>query len=607
MLAQGFRDLYVVDNAIFRLCDVYKGQDPRVVRVSPLNVFYGASYDTTFLSDANWIVERRLMTAEDIITEFGHEMTPEEILSLEDKGAPFGPGYVGLYDFDLNSDDQLNGILEDCGPIELYSGEGPNARVYEVCYCSWLEPREVKFALYENKHDASMPIIKVVSDDDRIRPSAKIESRYILDRYEGVRINGSIYVSCGLANMQLRKHPFYGNATQPYAGFCYNGVDNRPYSRVQAVEAVATLYQLVYFQMETLMVLSGVRGFILDIAQLPKDWTLEKFLYYARQGVAPVDSTMPNVKNARGTGFNQFTQYDQTFGNSIQQLQALLGSFEHLAGRIIGIPPQRLGEVVQGDQVGTHQQAIAQSNLTTKVLFNKQNRVTNDVLNMLIRAMPYCWSEGKQGQFVLGDKGQKMINIAKGAFESASFECFLQDSGKDRELMDQAISMITQNFQNTGMPLSQLVSMFGADSLREVKSLLHEYEALAQKKATEGAQFQQQHEKELLDLEARAQSMVRQVSSQADLANAEVNKIAQEVEMEKAKMEMQTKLQVAGANNQTAKYKADQETAMESAVLAEQKRTSDMDARLRMVELALEAQAKGDRSVSSPTPKEKPQ
>lgn len=609
LFAHGFKDLYVVDNAIFRLEDVYQGLDPSVRRVSPLDIYYSASSNVTSLTHANWIMERRMLTADDVITQYGHKLSKEDIQTIREIKIPYGPTTMSLYEGMHGSETELTSdIMAGCEPDSLYSGSVPNAQLIEVCECSWLSPRKIDFALYPNKHDSSLPIIKLVSDEERVRPSARIESRYIMDRYEGVRINGSIYVSCGLAPMQLREHPTYGNATQPYAGFCYNNVDFRPYSRVQAVADVDTLYKLVYFQIETLMVLSGVRGFVLDIAQLPKDWTLEKFLYYARQGIAPIDSTMPNIKNARNTGFNQFTQFDQTFGTSIQQLQALLTQFEHLAGRLIGIPPQRLGEIMPHDQVGTHRQAIAQSNMTTQVLFNKMDTVVMDTLNLLLRAMPHCWAEGKRGQFVLGNKGQKMVNIAKGAFEDRAFECYMQTPTRDQEVMDKAITLITQNFQGTGMPLSQLVTMFGANSLREVKHLLAEYEKLAMKKAQEGAKFQAEHEKEIADLEARAAMAVKEVSSKAEMAGVQVQALAQQVEERNAQLDASTKLQIAGMKNETDRYKADQETAVEAAVLQEQRRSADMDAQLEMIKIMTDKKqgAKPDSPVSSPRSKENP-
>ena len=184
----------------------------------------------------------------------------------------------------------------------------------------------------------------------------------------------------------------------------------------------------------------------------------------------------------------------------------------------------------------------------------------------------------------------------------------MQTPTRDQEVMDKAITLITQNFQGTGMPLSQLVTMFGANSLREVKHLLAEYEKLAMKKAQEGAKFQAEHEKEIADLEARAAMAVKEVSSKAEMAGVQVQGLAQQVEERNAQLDASTKLQIAGMKNETDRYKADQETAVEAAVLQEQRRSADMDAQLEMIKIMTDKKqgAKPDSPVSSPRSKENP-
>lgn len=602
VFAEGFRDLYVVDNAIFTVDSAEEGADPTLRRVSPLEFYYQAGDGVRHLRDCERIVERQWLTLSQVIERYGDDMSAQEISDLKSVFSGIRYQAMALYDYDDPSS-----LYGGAGCDRLYDGSVSGDGMIEVINCSWFAPRKITFVEHPNKYDPSLPYVRLASDDDEakkmLRKRSKIRHRYVRDLHQCVLINGTISVKSGMAPMQFRDA--CGNAHQPYSGYAYNSTDNKPYSRVWAVRSIHILYQLAYYQTEMLITMSGLRGFIVDMAQLPKNWTLEKLLYYAKQGIVPVDSTMPNLENSRRhTGFNQFTSYDQTFGNSLVQITQFLDRLDHLAGRVIGIPPQRLGEVSASDGLGTNRQAIAQSNLTTEVLFHKMNTVISQSLNMLIHMLPHCWKNGKRGQFVLGGKGQQMLEIAAGELEDGQYECYIQEAGKDQRIMDQALALITQNFQGTGMPLSQLITMFNASSLRELDGLLRKYEELAMKRQSEGAQNQQQHEQELQRLDAEAKAMSARIQEQTSQIAAQVDTRGQDIDMQRAQLEAQTKLQIEQMKDKTTRYRTDQETAMEAANLQQIARSSNVDARLRATELMMDATERG--TLSSPARKEQP-
>src|SRR5690606_35206270 len=151
-------------------------------------------------------------------------------------------------------------------------------------------------------------------------------------------------------------------AKSSYVGYAYNNYDNRPYSRVLAVRDILILYQLVWYQIELLQALGGMKGIIMDITQKPDNMSPDEWLSMAKKGILPTNPAQVEEESGKPTRFNAFATYDMGFGNSIAQLKELLPEFQSLAGRILGISPQRMGEVGNRETPGSAKMAINQSN-----------------------------------------------------------------------------------------------------------------------------------------------------------------------------------------------------------------------------------------------------
>ena len=307
---EGLRDMYTVDNAIYRLADLVEGKDPSLVRVSPMDIFHSGESGVRHLRDCSWIVERSYMSIAQVLDEFGDDMTPENVSDLDEMLAySIGTRYTNVTNYDMSS---LG--MDDTNECDgsLYTGTSTATPTIEVVRCSWISPRRISYKEISNKHGGE-PFLKLISDeeaDDRPRKHQKIKHAYVNDRYTGVCINGKVFVRWGKAPLQLRDIEDYGTCHQPYAGFAYNDTDNRPYSRVWAVRDIQILYNLVYYQMELLLAMSGVKAFVMDKAQIPKDMSLERFMYNLRQGLIWVDSS--RTQNGRNPSFNQFQQIGRT-------------------------------------------------------------------------------------------------------------------------------------------------------------------------------------------------------------------------------------------------------------------------------------------------------
>ena len=596
----GFRDLMLVDNEIYCIDDVHDGHDPSFRKVSPLMFSYLSSQDANWIDEAPGVVETRWMTPSQVLDTYGHEMSAEDRDKITGR---LGPNYslnygISAYNFAFN--ELPSGSTDDCGPdSDTYSGSSFFAAdLIEVNVCEWQSAREVLI----KEEDGTFEVVTDAQGGDRV-PGTRYHRRYINEWWGGVRIGGDIYVSMRKLPFQFRDVERIGKAYGRYVGFAYNGSDRRPYSRMWATKDIQILYNLVYYQMELLIALGNFRGIVVDKSQKPKDMKMEDWLYQAKNGMLFIDPTQPTI-TGRPSNYNQWSTYDLSFAQGIQQCQLILTSLEGLAGRVIGIPPQRLGQVTQYDQATTHKSAIIQSNMTTETLFYKHSKVCGRVLDRMLYTLPYAWKNGKRGAYVNGRQGQVAFKISAEQFDGAKFEVFYDRFDSDGQRMDQALQAISATFQQGGMGVSQLIASFRMRNLDELEQSVDHYEKMAMKRSQEQQQGIAQSEQEKARVEADIQATLKKQVSGGEELKAQIEEMRTQMEMQLGQAEMQKDVQVAQMNNETKLRIAQENSAIELGYMQEMGRKTDIESRLKQLELMLGKS--GGMQLSSPRPKNNP-
>lgn len=595
MFIQGFEDLMVVDNEFYCIDDVLLDRDPSVRRVSPLDLFYLSDQSARWIDECPAVVERRMMTPSQVLDTYGHEMSPKDINKIKDRsGSYFLNGLVPSNQL-LGMNAMPSGDTSECGINNgLYAGSGYfSSDLVPVYVCQWKSVREV---LYEEDGGS----LSLVSEDGT-EPSGKRYRRYISEWWGGVRIGSDIYVALRKNPFQFRDVKKIGKAYGRYIGFAYNGIDRRPYSRVWAIKDVQILYNIVHLHMEALMALGNVKGIVVDKSQKPADMDMEQWLYYMKaNGMLFIDPTQAN-NSGRPSSYNQWQTYDLNFGQSIQQFLGLLTYLEQLSGRIIGIPPQRLGEVMTQDQVGTHKQAIAQSSLTTETLYYKHDQVVSRVLDRVIHSLPYAWRNGKRGSYVSGTIGQAMFNLQKNELDGVSFELFNDRFDRNRQKLDQALQAISMGFQSGTVGLSQLIESYSMENIRQLQENVKSYEKRARSIAEAQQQNAAEAEKELEQLRTDMELQVKKQLTDGEQLKAQLEEVRMQLDERLAGMEAEADMQMNQLDNETRRYVADQNTLVESAYVEQIDKKIDVEARLRVLEAAMNL--KGKQGISSPRPK----
>lgn len=597
---KGFESLLITDQEIYCIEDVQEGQDPQVRWVNPASLVYGINPSAKYIDECPWVVEEQMMIPQDVMALYGGMLKDSERMAIAEEVGWAGSSYGDFSASSFNATG-VGPVPYSCEPGEVVGATdgtlgGRTIRVRRVC---WQSPRKVLAREAKSKRDPEVTHTHLISDEKELKKGEKLIQRYVNDWWEATIIGSKVIVNAGKSNFQFRDVNDIGKAYCRYVGHAYNGADRRPYSRVLAVENVVTLYNLVYYQMELLMALSGIRGFIMDKSQIPAGMSMKEWYYNLKQGVGLIDSSKERQRNGPPP-FNQFQTIDMTFGNSLQQLLAVLDKLEYMIGRILGIPQQRLGELGQSDQVGTNRSAIIQSNITTEVLFHKHEKIKKRVINRLLKVIPLAWKDGKRGRFVAGEAGQKIMEIGSSDLNDRSFEVFLVNGGKEEKSMEMIQSLLMNEYQNRGtISLGQLSSIFDVRNIRELRDMISRFDKAAEEKIAAQQQGIQQAEEQKIQMEQQYQLALKKQAGEIDQMNARLAEMKIQAQMQDSQIQAQVKMQASQLDNETRKQIAQNENNVELSYLAEQRRATDIDAELRKFELLLDA-AGNRTSISSP-------
>jgi hypothetical protein len=557
LFKNGFRD-FLVTGKVFYKVEALNG-DPHVRRVDPRNVAFDMSIESDYIDDAQWVVEQRYLGINQILDEYGDELTKEDIIELEKMRH-------------ISSGDELAHYNSNLDWVQYDSSTGIKVR---IVHGEWKSIRAIKVKVSPNKYDESNPFRKLVADNYKPRKGEVIDTKYVDDIWEATKIGGKIMVNCRRRPNQVRSVDDAGNATLSYTGCVHNLSSGRVTSLVDVLKHIQMLYNVVMYHIELTLSRAGGKAVVYDVSQMPSNigMDMQTVLYHIKNdGIIPINSRDEGADTAR---FNQFQQVDFTLSNSVQQLMNLKLMLEQTAGQICGISPQREGAVSQYEAVGNVQRTVVQSNLVTENWFFQHSEVKKRTIQMACNLMKVCWADGKKAGYILGDGGFKTLTILPDIALN-DYGIFITEGGKE-DAIKQAITQLSQAaLQSGNIDLLNVIKVLKAETLTEAEHILEngisemkkqaqasqQAQMQAQQAAAQEAMAQREHDVQMKQMEidgkiAAAEKInegkVKVANIQADVeADINSDKIEYQTkkdmyatdtnkELEQAKMDMQTK------------------------------------------------------------------
>lgn len=511
-LRQLFVDLLVTGYTYYQVLPSSSGNNIQIRQHSPLDVFPELDPESPYVNDSRRIVIRRRLTRERILSEYGKELSKQDIKKIDDLWQEY---------------------LETTGSyiVRSYTREGVPAtdglRAGEE-----VTPGLPTSSFY-NQDLISVYEVEWIETD----------KNYIEQRYSTVRIGSEIYILRGKSENVIRTKDSPERAKLSVNGVYFNNRGNEPYSMVLNCMVLQDRYDLLHFYRDNLIANSGSVGDFINLPTLPailgKDLAerLMKWKAYKKQGIALIDTSQDGLINTGQAPLNtMFNGYDDTVKvQAIQAIQLAIDSIEQTASSITGVFRERLNGIQQRDAVTNVQTGINNSFTITKQWHFQMDLMVREILLDALNCAKIVYKDGITGTLILGDKLQKIFTALPKYYTVTDFDIHIITSSEILKEIEQIKALIPELVKAGFVPPEVLMEIITAKSLTEMK---YRVKLAMRKQRAENNQIQQ-----LTQQVEELQNQLQQATQQLQQAQNKVESLNEaKLQIEREKNQMQYEL-----------------------------------------------------------------
>lgn len=517
----GFMDALAVAEEMY-MCDIVGGE-PVMERLNPNNVYVFRSGYSNRVEDADviviqdyWSPGRIVDTFYDVLTEKDRkyiERLPYTVGAESDSMDNEDPRYEFVNremlgeDIDYSSD-FFFGKGTDSDSLMPYDLAG-NIRVLRVF---WKSRRKVKKVKHYNPETGDEEFTfypeTYVCDKDM---GEEEEIYWINEAWEGTKIGKDIYVNMRPRVVQYNRLDNPSRCHFGIIGTIYNLNDNKPYSMVDKMKPFNYLYDVVHDRLNKLIAKNWGKIAKLDLAMVPKGWSVDKWIYFARNNnIAVVDSFKEGNSGAAmgklAGGLNNASSgvIDLELGNSIQMHINLCEYIKTELTEVSGISKQREGQVSNRETVGGVERATLQSSYITEWLFAQHDDVKKRVIECFLETAKVALKgRNKKFQYILSDNSMKVMEIDGDEFAENDYGLTV-DTGNNIQELNQKLDTLAQAaLQNQLINFSTMMKLYGSASMAEKQRMIEKNEQELMQRQQEAQQQQQQQVERQMQMQAQ--------------------------------------------------------------------------------------------------------
>lgn len=507
-----FKDLLITGYAYYRVKPSPEGNNIDIEVLSPLNVFIDKNPESIYIKNSYRAVVRKWLSKTQILNKYGEIMDKDTIKELEDL-------YEGIYD---NSTYYVRTFTNQATGYPATDGIDAGQEIVPGFPAD--EYRVTNYKL--------IPVYEVEWTETR-----KEDGKFVMDRYEGVRIGESIFIHSDISQNVVRTKDNPSFCTLSTSGIYYSTRSAEAYSLVLACANLQDKYDVLHFYRDSLIANSGTSGDWLDLSMLPTvlgadvPERLQKWLGYKKGGVALIDTSQ------EGRAFNNntsFAGFDDTIkAPTIQAIELAIERTENTCSSITGVFRERLNGIEQHDAVSNVKIGIKNSFTVTKQYYQQMDLLTNELLIDCLNTAKIVYKKGITGALILGDKGVKVFTALPEYFTVADFDIHIASSTNVIQDMELIKQLIPEFIKAGNVDPSIIVEAITSRSLTELKTNVSESLKKQREENNIIAQLQQQVEQLTQELQ-QAQNQLQQAQSKIESLNEA------KLQLEKAKLESES-------------------------------------------------------------------
>lgn len=539
----GFMDGMIVGEEIYK-CDIVGGE-PVIERVNPLKIRVFKSGYSNRIEDADIIIIEDYWSPGRVIDTFYDVLSPKDMEYIEKLPDHIGQAYTDSMD---NIDERMgfvnNNMVGDeivtdgfyFDPLNLFSDAvvnsllpydlAGNLRVLQVYWKSRRKIKKVKHYDPETGEELFDFYPETYICNEAL--GEEEQTFWINEAWEGTKIGQDIYVNMRPRVVQYNRLSNPSRCHFGIVGSIYNLNESRPFSMVDMMKQYNYLYDAIHDRLLKLIARNWGKIIQLDLAKVPKGWEIEKWLYFAKvNGVAVSDSFKEgNIGAATGKlagALNnaQSGVIDADWGNNIQQYINLLAFIKMEMSEVVGISPQREGQISNRETVGGVERATLQSSHITEWVFTIHEDVKRRALECFLEtAKAALKGRSKKFEYILPDFSKQMITIDGDDFAEADYGLVVDNSDGMQKLQSQLETLAQAALQNQTLSFSTIMKIYGSCSLAEKQRIIENDERRMREQVQQAQQQELQAQQQQAQMEQQTELQKMQ---QEDLLNQRDN------------------------------------------------------------------------------------
>ena len=534
--SKGFVNALAVGEEFYQ-CDIVQNE-PVFEILNPLKLRVFMSGYSSKIEDADVIIYEDYWSPGRIIDVF-YDVLSEEDLKKLDEYSPYNStddmdNYTSSNKF-VRVDD-LNDLGEVFSPEDFdniissstnpYDGEG-NIRVIRVYWKSKRKIKKVKSydeLTGEEKYDFYPETYKI----DKTRGEEE-EIFWINEAWEGTKIGKDIYLNMRPRRVQYNRLSNPSRCHFGIVGSLYNINESKPYSLVDMMKPYNYLYDAIKERLNIAIAANWGKIVKLDLAQIPKGWDVNKWLYFAKiNKMAVMDSFKEgNIGAAKGKlagnlNNNSNGVIDAETGNNIQQNINLLEFIKLEMSEVVGISRQREGQISNRETVGGVERATLQSSHITEWLFNTHDDVKKRALECLLETAKLAIRDkSKKFQYILSDYSTTMVEIDGDEFAEADYGLLI-DNSNSTEIRDQLTQLAHAGLQTQMLSFSTVMKIFNNNnSISSIQRLIEKDEQAMQERSEQASQQKMQEQQMILEAQTVENEAERELKDRLNIRDNE--------------------------------------------------------------------------------------
>lgn len=512
-------DLCISGTAYFRVRPTSSKDNIRFEVNNPIDTFVEKDPNSIYLADSRRAVIRKYMSAEDIISEYGEDLSRDDIKEIREN-ASSNENDTGVYYVRATSN-ELGGVWDSShtgilGGLEVHPvfdddlgyNHNYNSKIWTVYEVEWIE----------------------------VDYKTGVQTRH-----EGVRIGESIYICRGESDYIIRSKDNPKKCRLSVNGLFLLSKNGEPHSIILNTMDLQDKYDLLTFYRDNLIASSGTVGDWVDLAFVPQvlgvdlPERIQKWLAYKKQGIGMIDSSQDGAQ-MMNTIFNGFD--DTVKAQSIQAITLAMQSIEYQVSKITGVLPEAMAQYEQRDAVSNVQLGVKTTMLLTKQFFKAMDVLYKEANYDMLNLAKLVWPNGVTGTLVLGNYSEIFTALPE-HYTVTDFDLHIEDSTKSYQNVQSLIAIGGELIRAGAADLADITNIVTATSITELKRNIDK--SIAKKKAendiiNQMQQQIQQYEQGIKDMEKQNTELQNQVAQLQNALNKN-NEAKMNIELKKLELE----------------------------------------------------------------------